>query len=77
MGKERGLMHIVRLTVDKLHDYHCVQRIKSNLGSIRGIHTIRVSIKPNVVVVEYAEAALSPKLIIQQLELLGHQVKQF
>lgn len=70
-------MHIVRLTVDKLHDYHCVQKIKANLNTLRGIHTIRVSIKPSVVIVEYAEAALSPQLIIQQLQLLGHQVKHF
>jgi copper chaperone CopZ len=67
-------MRLLRLKVDKLHDYHSVQNIRTQLLNLRGIRYIRVTRDLGHVLVEYIDAALSPDMIVNHISKMGHQV---
>ena len=67
-------MRLLRLKVDKLHDYNHVRNIRINLLNLRGIHYVRVTADLGHVLIEYGEAALSPKSIMQHLTDSGFKV---
>ncbi len=69
------MMRILRLKVDQLHDYHSVRNIRTNLLNMRGIQYVRVTRDLGHILVEYMDAALSPAMIMMQIERMGHQVK--
>jgi len=45
-------MRLLRLKVDKLHDYNHVRNIRINLLNLRGIHYVRVTADLGHVLIE-------------------------
>ncbi len=70
-------MRLLRLKVDRLHDYHSVQSIRTSLFNLRGIHYVRVTRDLGHVLIECMEAALSPKSIMEHLTDSGFKVNLY
>lgn len=67
-------MRLLRLKVDRLHDYQSVQRIRTSLFNLRGIHYVRITHDLGHVLIDYMENALSPKVILDHLATSGFKV---
>ena len=70
-------MRLLRLKVEKLHDYNKVRSIRTNLLNLRGIHYVRITRDLGHVLIEYLEAVLSPKSIMEHLTDSGFKVNLY
>lgn len=70
-------MRLLRIKVDRLHDYYSVQSIRTSLLNLRGVHYVRVTRDLGHVLIEYVEAALSPKSIMEHLMDSGFKVNLY
>lgn len=64
-----------QFTVTGMHCGHCVDRIKSALGKVKGVETVDVQLDKKVVVVTFDDKQTSSAAIQKAIEGVGFKVQ--
>ena len=66
---------IVVIDVDGMVCHSCVQNIETNIGKIKGVHEIKVSLSDKIARIQYNPSLITPNKLCSAIEEIGFDAK--
>jgi copper chaperone len=75
LGRRFITMEKVTLTVKGMSCGHCVKAVEGSVGSLKGVHSVKVDLKAATVEVEFNDSEIALDKIKETIDDQGYDVK--